>query len=298
MVTDSIAFVSRRIAQTKARKLAQLCFRHFPAKKGTVTIHDFDGDLSISLERSSYISSAIYWAGHHSLHHVRFLRNYLTPEMTLVDVGANIGEITLFAAKKLNKGSVLAFEPSPEVFAQLSCNVALNQFNSVRLFNQGLYDKNCMLPIYLNVDEPYGIRNEGVTSLFPRGESPCEILIPLRRLDDVTEECELKRLDVLKIDVEGAEWNVLKGAEKTLREFRPVILMEISAQNFKRAGYSKAQIADYLDSLGYDLRNLADENQAVGDECDALCFPRKPNRPSIMTGQSDVSNLNFSKTVD
>lgn len=82
-----------------------LLYRYYPAKRGTTTIHDFDGDLTMTLDRASQISAAIYWSGHHSLPLIRFLRNFLTPEMTLVDVGANIGEVTLFAAKKLRGGA-------------------------------------------------------------------------------------------------------------------------------------------------------------------------------------------------
>src|SRR5215467_12649370 len=119
---DSLAVVSRKLAQGKGRKVAALLYRYYPGKRGTTTIHDFDGDLAITLDKSSYIGGAIYWGGHHSLELVRFLRGFLKPDMTVADVGANIGEITLFAAKKLQKGRVLAFEPMPRVFEQLSQN--------------------------------------------------------------------------------------------------------------------------------------------------------------------------------
>jgi hypothetical protein len=130
MLADAVAYVSRKLARGQGRKIAALLYRYYPAKRGTTTIHDFDGDLTITLDRASQISSAIYWSGHHSLPLMRFLRNYLTPEMTLVDVGANIGEVTLFAAKKLRDGRVLAFEPMPRVFAQLARNVELNHFRT------------------------------------------------------------------------------------------------------------------------------------------------------------------------
>src|ERR1700740_1428868 len=78
-LTDNIASVSRRLAQTKFRKLSAALFRLYPVKRGVATIRDFDEDLAIDLDRGSYISSAIYWGGYHSLSTVQFLRSFLQP---------------------------------------------------------------------------------------------------------------------------------------------------------------------------------------------------------------------------
>jgi FkbM family methyltransferase len=276
VLTDSIASFSRRLAQTKARKIAELLFRYYPVKRGVTTIHDFDGDLSILLDRASYISSAIYWAGHHSLPLVRFLRRFLKPEMTLADVGANIGEITLFAGKKLTQGRVLAFEPMPAVFSELALNVALNHFaSSVEMFNVGLFDRDGTMPLYVKEDQPFGTTNKGVTSIFSTGRDRQVTSVPLRRFDDIAAECRLERLDVMKLDVEGAEWMVLRGAENSIKRFRPVIIVEISASTYGRAGYSPRDLFSYFESLAYDLRNLEDGSTKLPSECDALCVPRE-----------------------
>jgi FkbM family methyltransferase len=274
ILADSIASLSRRVAHTKYRKISEMLFRYYPAKRGITTIHDFDGDLSISLDRASYISSAIYWAGHHSLPLVRYLRKTLTSEMTLADVGANIGEITLLAAKRLSKGRVLAFEPTPRVFAQLERNVAFNNFSSVELFNYGLYDQTASLPVYALDDHPFGTRNDGVTSLFSAGNDRTETLVPLRKFDDVASELGLARLDVMKIDVEGAEWMVLRGAENSIKKFRPAIIAEISAYKFRRAGYTPEDLLGYLNTLNYEVRDLENGSTNLPPECDALCLPR------------------------
>ncbi|HXM98815.1 MAG TPA: FkbM family methyltransferase [Candidatus Dormibacteraeota bacterium] len=188
-----------------------LLFRYYPRKQGPATIHDFDGDLTIELNRSSYISNAIYWGGHHSTHIADFLASYLRPEMTFADVGANIGEITLMAAKRLVKGRVLAFEPMPDTFAQLARNVELNRFKTVALFNHGLFNQDDSLSLYVKEDRPFGMVNEGVPSLFSTGVDQKALAVRLRKFDDVAVECDLKRLDVMKIDVEGAEMMVLRG---------------------------------------------------------------------------------------
>jgi len=244
-LTDSIAFVSRKIAPTKLHKVSEALRRYYPVKSGLTTIHDFDGDLGIHVDRASYVSSSIYWRGNHSTEVASFLKRHLQPDMTFVDVGANLGELTLVAAKRLAKGRVLAFEPVPQIFAQLSRNVALNNLSHVDLFNIGLFDKTDSLPIYQEQDINFGTMNEGVPSLFSTGTDQQEVTVPLRRFDDVAREYGLEQLDVMKLDVEGAEMMVLRGAEPFLRRLRPLIITELSDTNFQRAGYTSRDLIDY-----------------------------------------------------
>lgn len=277
-VTDSVAFLSRRIAHTGKRKVAAALFRYYPVKRGATTIRDFDGDLHMNIDRQSYISSAIYWSGHHSPEIHRFVADFLRHDMVMADVGANIGEITLTAAKRTPRGRVLAFEPSPQLFEQLSRNVALNQFRSVSLFNFGLFDSVGTLPLYLRSDNPYGTHNEGVSSLFPCGQSRQKVSVPLRQFDDVVVECRLARLDLMKIDVEGAELMVLRGSENALRKFRPVLIVEIEEPNFKAAGYGKTDLFAWLRYSGYDVP-VGHDTAKIPSHCDVVCYPREHNEP-------------------
>ena len=272
-LTDSIAFISRRIAPTKLHKLSEALRRYYPAKSGLTTVRDFDGDLSIVVDRSSYVSSAIYWRGHHSTEVAKFLKHYLEPDITFVDVGANLGEITLIAGKRLTKGRVLAFEPVPQIFAQLSRNVALNNLSRVELFNFGLFDRTDSLPIYRQNDINFGTINEGVPSLFSTGSDREEATVPLRRFDEVAREYGVERLDVMKIDVEGAEMMVLRGAESFIKRFRPLIITELSEGNFQRAGYTSTALIHYLRSMEYDVQILDVHRKHPNLPVNAVCFP-------------------------
>ena len=276
VLADSLAYVSRHLSRGYGRKLAELLFHYYPAKTGTTVIHDFDGDISISLDRGSYISSAIYWSGHHSLPVIKFLRDFLKPEMTFVDVGANIGEVTLYAAKRLVRGRVLSFEPVPGIYGQLGGNVALNHFSHVELFNMGLYDREDVLPFYSEEENIFGTANQGLGNVFGGATDKQDGTVRLRKFDDVAREAGLQRLDFLKVDVEGAEWMVLKGAEQSICTFRPVIVAESSAGNFEKAGYSAKDLYSYLESLRYEVRNLVDGSTRLPEECDVLCVPRNP----------------------
>ena len=69
-----------------------------------VVISDFDGDIKMALDRSTHIGSLIYWKGRYSARNIRLLDRILAPETVFLDVGANQGEITLFAGKRLTRG--------------------------------------------------------------------------------------------------------------------------------------------------------------------------------------------------
>jgi FkbM family methyltransferase len=273
-LTDSFAFASRKIAQTKLHKLSEALRRYYPVKSGLTTIHNFDGDLKICLDRASYLSSVIYWRGYNSTNIASFLKDYLRPDMTFVDVGANLGEVTLLAAKRLKKGRVLAFEPVPLIFSQLSRNIALNNWLHIALFNIGLFDQTGSLPMYRTKDTHFGTINEGQSSLFSTGNDREEVTIPLRRFDEVACEYGLEHLDVIKIDVEGAEIMVLRGAEASIKKFGPVIIIEMSEANIRRAGYALSDLIGYLKYLDYDIQPLDHEGGKLTFHADMICFPR------------------------
>jgi hypothetical protein len=149
----------------------------------------------------------------------------------------------------------------------------------VELFNMGLYDREDVLPLYSEEENIFGTLNQGLGNVFGGATDKQDGTVRLRKFDDVAREAGLLRLDFLKVDVEGAEWMVLKGAEQSLRAFRPVIIAESSAGNFEKAGCSAKDLYSYLESLGYEIRNLLDGSTHLPEECDVLCTPRNTSSP-------------------
>src|SRR5918995_798142 len=88
-------------------------------------IHNFDGDLKLRLNPASYINNTFYWLEKDKVVEKSLLEGLLKPVYVFCDVGANIGELTLLAAKRLPAGKVLAFEPADSVYRQLLHNVHL-----------------------------------------------------------------------------------------------------------------------------------------------------------------------------
>lgn len=155
------------------------------------------------------------------------------------DVGANIGNHSLFFRKYYSK--VFSFEPNLRTFKVLSLNAEL--MDNIECFNVGLSDseRTAFLNInsanvggsHLSADETY--------------RSPHQQQIQLKTLDGYSNVFENK-LGLLKIDVEGHELSVLKGAKTTLLRDKPVILFEQQVENFQEG---KSLVYEYLKSIGY-----------------------------------------------
>jgi len=274
-IVDTVACISRRLSRSGVPKLSGVLRRFYPTKHGCTLIDDFDGDLKFRIDRGTYISSLIYWHGAHSLALRRFLEAFLTPKMIFLDIGANQGEIALIAAKRLVQGTVLAFEPSPQAFHNLQENIRLNGFENIKCLNYGLFDCPMESTIYVkrDIDRAHTL-NEGVSTLFA-GESTDVVSdrVVLRKLDDVVRTEGLCRVDLIKIDVEGAELMVLRGADETLRQFRPTLVVEISKANFKVAGYDVEDVLSLIAKHGYQVYCLQNGKKELSDQCDALCVP-------------------------
>jgi FkbM family methyltransferase len=232
---------------------------HYAAKASRWTeIADFDGDMKLRLDRAAYMGSLIYWRGYHSYRELRVLHRLLTPAMTFVDVGANRGEFTIFAAKRLPHGRVLSFEPLPDNYGELMHNIELNRLENVTPFPVGLAESSRCQPLFTSADEAvHQSWNEGLGSLFASDYRAIELeAVELRTLDEVCSETKLDAIHCIKVDVEGAELPVLQGARDCLRRFRPVLILEMNAETFRAAGYSSQDIAELLATLGYRLHAI------------------------------------------
>lgn len=240
-----------------AQSLLRRCFRR---AKAVTRITDFDGDMVISLRLSEHMQRRIFWMGYYNRDIVAVLKNILRPGMVLFDIGANIGEITLVAAKLVGaSGQVVAFEPMTDIAASLERNVADNHLDHVVLARFGLADTISAAPIYASCGQgETGDEHHGLGSLYG-GDSPANSpvqTIQLTTLDAYLQEHPVSRIDVVKIDIEGAELPCLKGAARTLERHRPILIIEIQEQTSMVAGYHQEDILDYLETFDYAFHTI------------------------------------------
>ncbi|MEH3146495.1 MAG: FkbM family methyltransferase [Methylobacterium frigidaeris] len=212
---------------------------------GVREVADFDGDLRIALDLREHMASQIFWFGYYNRDVVRWLRRLLPAGGVFFDVGANIGEITLVAAKRVGtSGAVYAFEPMAAIHAKLAANVAANGFSQVRLVASGVSDRPGTQAIYASTGLYCdGSEHEGLGTLYAtaeRGRLSAEI--DLTTIDAVVGREGLTRLDGIKLDIEGAELPAIRGAAESLRRFRPWLIVEIGTETCEAAGYEPADL--------------------------------------------------------
>lgn len=211
-----------------------------------------DRDISMKVDIGKAMGAAFYWMGFHELNEWRFLHRYLKPEMVFADIGANQGEFSLFAAKRLTQGEVLAFEPVTIFYHQLLDNIKSNHFTNIRTYPFGLSDNARKMPIYMGATGAG--EHEGLATIFQSDQRKRFIQeIDLRVLDDLVPSLKLSRLDFMKIDVEGAEWMVLKGSKGTLEQYKPLVMLEVNDDTYRTAGYSMNDIRNFFTELGYTM---------------------------------------------
>lgn len=206
-----------------------------------------DGDLQMTVDPYDSIEMSIVKGCYERRVKDVFL-GLLEPGMVVVDVGAHSGYYTLLAAKGVGaKGEVHAFEPVSVIFRRLKENVSLNALENVRLNNAALWETEAELPIYLSMST-----NSGLTS-FIRSKYTEEkpTIVKALSLDCYVQAVQTKRIDLLKIDVEGAELPVLKGATGILRSYSPDVICEIYEPILPQAGYTVDDLLGFMAGFGY-----------------------------------------------
>jgi FkbM family methyltransferase len=176
-----------------------------------------------------------------------YMKSIIQPGMTFVDVGANIGYFTLLAASQ--GAHVVAYEPTRAVFERLRENVALNGFDDVTVVNAAVAEKRGTLTLYESTNDPEA------NNLFGDGDHPVEVATIC--LDDDLAEHGVEKVDLLKVDVEGAEPLVLAGAIRLLRSTAaPTIVMELNPVALRFANSEPADLLNRLESSGYRCTEL------------------------------------------
>ena len=234
-------------------QLRQWLWQYFNTRQaeGAVVVGWHHG-TRLRLYLGNDLSRQIYIAGSVDPNEFAFLDRFLQPGMTFLDIGANEGIYSVFAARRVGaEGTVWAFEPSRRELDRLRCNLELNGLK-VRVFPLALADSAGHADLRVA-----GYEHEGQNTLGGFAYTGVELArtepVDLMRLDDVVEQNPLGRLDAIKVDVEGAELRLFRGATATLRRFRPVLLFEASDAALRLQGASCEALFDHLRNQQYDL---------------------------------------------
>src|SRR5258708_1806135 len=159
------------------------------------------------------------WVGTYEVDRIRAFENAVVPGAVVYDVGANVGIYSLVASLRAGPaGKVYSFEPLDRNLRYLHLHIALNNMRNCLVVEEAVCNREGRLPFSA----------AAWTSNMGRLSTEGEILVPSTTLDScVYGQKGFRPPNVVKIDVEGAELEVLKGASRTLAEFHPTIFLEI-----------------------------------------------------------------------
>ena len=178
---------------------------------------------------------------------IEFFETFLRPGDRMLDIGANFGLYSLMAAARVGPaGRVDAFEPFPESFALLGRNISANRSGIVHAFPFALGEGSSTATLSIHADP-------GRNSIANLGEASVGTLpVRVEPLDAVLPEPG-RPVDAIKIDVEGWELAVFRGATRVLTASRPVIVMEVNPDRCASAGSSYEALLAHLTALGYEF---------------------------------------------
>jgi FkbM family methyltransferase len=229
----------------------------------------FETDLTDRIQRQM-------WAGVYEPHVRECFRAILEPGAVYFDVGAHIGFHAVFAAHQVGQGGrVFAFEASPRVYQRLTRN--LSQFPWAQAVNAAVWERTGSLTFECSsTANESGWGTVSAVRDFGKGE---HVEIPSIALDDWCRDNRLERWDAMKLDAEGSELAVLRGAQLSLEKIRPCLIMEINSVVLEQGGTSSSGVADFLLERAYsifrlDFRLLEPWDPAKhGEFCEVLCLP-------------------------
>jgi FkbM family methyltransferase len=204
------------------------------------------------------VGALIYYLGNSEPESARIIESFLRPGMVFFDVGAHIGEYTLMASRLVGpNGAVHAFEAQPDTFAILEQNCLRNRVSNVKLNSCAVVDAPGTVEFDICA-EP-AMSSMAAAAALPRRRLN-RIVVPAISLDRY---CQVHDTwpDLLKVDVEGAEWLVLRGAAEVLRRSSgPAVIFESLPETYSRFGYTAESVNGYLQSLGYQITQSAGYN--------------------------------------
>lgn len=178
------------------------------------------------------------------------LKNLLKKDDVMLDIGAHHGLMAIIASRAVGqKGKVISFEPNPYARVYFKDNLKLNNVKNAKIEPIGLMDKKGLLKFF-----PQKGRVSWNSSFFEQFVLPNKkvtpVLVKVMTLDEYVKKFSIIP-NLLKIDVEGAEFLVLKGGKKTISRYHPIIIMEFNELSAKKAGVSISQITNLLKRRGY-----------------------------------------------
>jgi len=214
----------------------------------------------VSLNPTDPVISGALALGIYETFEMELFRRIVKENMTVLDIGANIGVYSLIAGRRVGPGGrVIAFEPEPTNFSLLKHNIGKNDLNNVTAYNIAIADVEGTMKLHLSES------NKGHHSLVGGDSSDfsSSILVPVATGDKFLEDVNIKHVDVIKIDIEGAEPLALKGLAHTLELPGLTLFFEFSPKTMQDSGFDPKRVLSSLHEKGFSIYEIQEHKKKL-----------------------------------
>ncbi|SRR6266436_1282734 len=243
---------------------------------------------TIKLAPEGAIAAGIWSGANFEPGELALVSSLLAPDSVFLDVGANVGVYSLLASKVAPSARIFAFEPARKTFGLLSRNLQLNNASNVTPIHLALGNSSGEASLNLNVPGKDGLNTIGVLS-HPDTEAAGQETVSITTLDDYLRSASIDRVDLMKVDAEGAELSIFEGASGLLeRPDAPAILYEAFSFITRGFAYHPVEIFWLLDRYGFSCFTLNSESGKLGvppasHAYDSMILAVKPSHPAYKT---------------
>ena len=243
----------KTIYKIQIAKILSRILTFFISKNQNVTRNSIK--WSLDLNEGIDLSIYLFGTSEKKIINLRKIFTNKNESLTILDIGANIGSVSLVIAKMFKNSKIFAIEPTNYAFNKLSNNLNMNQDLINRVHARQIFISNDKKPQKVWSSWNFDSSNE-------KHQKHLGTLKEIKdnsylKLDEFVEKEKLAKVDFIKLDVDGYELDVLKSGEKFLKINKPIIFTEIAPYLYPEFGYNCHELIKFLKELNY---NFFDEN--------------------------------------
>jgi FkbM family methyltransferase len=225
-------------------------------------VHEVEPHVHLYLDPADLIGRRLLNEGVWEKEEWGWIEPHLSPSAVFVDVGAHIGIYTQKAAKAIGeRGLVVAVEPNPVTADQLRRGIAASGWKNIVVVQAACGDQRTRMKLFQAAPSNTGMASLSKQNAMASGTDGTHYFeVDVVPLDEIFARTKAPRLDVIKIDTEGAETMVLRGASAIIARYRPGIMVETIDRQLRALNSSKPELEGLLASYGYTKLRANESN--------------------------------------
>lgn len=212
------------------------------------------GILKSPFDQREFITYGVGIFGPYEPHVTHLFKNITKPNSICLDLGALVGFHSLMLAYLVPEGMVYSFEPSPEMYANLCKNIEANNMPNIEAINKGVFDQEGDFEFIENIGVGQSHIIQKDSGLDPSRVISCVVI------DDWVKTKNIPQIDIIKMDIEGAEVNAIQGAMTSITTWKPDMVIEFNSNAASFLGYAPEDLIYLLQNIYPQLYLIQPDN--------------------------------------